>query len=160
MGILNTEELAMDFHLDRLLNLPALTIEKCLDTETEVHLTLKSLKESVNCPCCGVETDSINQERPLRVRDVSIFGKFTYLYFKRRQFYCENCQKYGTEPLDYIDFKRQTTRRYQEYIYKRVKVSTVSEVAREEGLTYDRVKSMFENQFLKKKMNVPQEESA
>jgi hypothetical protein len=40
----------MDFHLDRLLNLPDLTIEKCLDTETEVHLNLKSLKESVNRP--------------------------------------------------------------------------------------------------------------
>jgi transposase len=142
----------MDFHLDRLLNLPDLRIEKCLDTESEVHLTVKSWKESENCPCCGLETDRINQERPLRVRDVSIFGKFTYLYFKRRQFYCENCQKYWTEPLEYIDFKRQTTQRYQEYIYKRVKVSTVSEVAREEELTYDRVQSIFENQFLKKKV--------
>jgi transposase len=141
----------MDFHLDRLLNLPDLRIEKCLDTESEVHLTVKSWKESVNCPGCGLETDRINQERPLRVRDVSIFGKFTYLYFKRRQFYCENCQKYWTERLEYIDFKRQTTQRYQEYIYKRVKVSTVSEVAREEELTYDRVQSIFENQFLKKK---------
>lgn len=143
----------MDFHLDRLLNLRTLTVEKCRDTETEVHLTLKSLKESVMCPGCGVETDRINQERPLRVRDVSIFGKITYLYLKRRQFYCQNCQKYVTESLEYIDFKRQTTRRYQEYIYKRVKVSTVSEVAPEEGLTYDRVKSIFEVQFQKKKLN-------
>jgi transposase len=139
----------MDFHLERLLNFPNITIEKCTETESEVHLELRWLNQSIPCKFCGCQTDNINQRRPLKARDLSILGKFTVLTVERRQFRCDSCQKYFTEPIDFIDFDRHSTGRYQKYIYDHVKISNLTQVAREEHLTYDRVKSMFEQQYKK-----------
>jgi transposase len=139
----------MDFHLDRLLDFPNMSIEKYTQTESEVHLSLRGLKQSVVCTLCGCETDRVNQHRPVEVRDLPILGKDTILTITRRQFKCEVCQKYFTEPMDFVDFERHSTQRYQMYIYNRVKVETVTQVARDEHLTYDRVKSIFDKQFKK-----------
>jgi hypothetical protein len=76
----------MDFHLERLLNFPNITIEKCTETESEVHLELRWLNQSIPCKFCGCQTDNINQRRPLKARDLSILGKFTVLTVERRQF--------------------------------------------------------------------------
>jgi transposase len=133
----------MDLYLDGLLNFPNITIEKCIISESKTELTLKFLNHSIICPHCSNKIDEIHQERAISVRDLSIFGKLTILNLNRRQFYCESCHKFTTEKLDYIDFDRHTTLRYQNYIYERVRVSTVTQVAKEESLTYDRVQSIF-----------------
>jgi transposase len=145
----------MDFHLDRLLNFPNVTIEKCISSDDTIELTLRNLNESIVCPHCGEEIDEIHQERPISVRDLSVFGKLTQLNLKRRQFYCQDCQRYSTEEIDYIDFDRHTTIRYQEYIYERVKVSTVSQVAKEEKSTYDRIQSIFREVHQRRGENKP-----
>ncbi|WP_445300887.1 transposase family protein [Microcoleus sp. BR0-C5] len=36
----------------------------------------------------------MNQNRPVLIRDLSIFGQPVYLQVPRRQFYCRTCQKY------------------------------------------------------------------
>lgn len=146
----------MDFHLDQLLNFPNTTIEKCIDKGDEVHLKIEFTNDSVPCIFCDHEIDQINQSRPLSVRDLPIFGKITILQINRRQFKCEHCQKYFTESIDFIDFDRHSTIRYQEYIYNRVKTSNITQVARDENLTYDRIKSIFDVQFERKKKIKPQ----
>ena len=79
----------------------------------------------------------------------------TVLEIGRRQFYCNHCQKYFTERLDFIDFPRQITERYKDYIFERVRVSTITQIAKEESLNYDQVKGIFEDRFtVKKKDNI------
>ena len=55
------------------------------------------------------------------MRDLAIFGQVVYLNVPRRQFYCQNCQKYPTEPLSFVEKRRNYTIRYEEYIYEKVK---------------------------------------
>ncbi|NJL02929.1 MAG: transposase family protein, partial [Spirulinaceae cyanobacterium SM2_1_0] len=64
----------------------------------------------------------------------------------RRQFYCKNCQKYFTERLEFIDWGRKYTQRYEEYIYHRVNASSVEQVKREEDLSWDQVQGIYKNQ--------------
>ena len=132
-----------------MLNCPTVTIEKCTETEHEVPLGLGWLNPSTPCQFCGGQTNKIHQRRPLHVRDLSILGKLTVLTIERRQFSCKSCQKYFTESIDFIDFDCHSTHRYQRYVYNRVKVANVTQVARDEKLTYDRVKSIFDQQFKK-----------
>jgi transposase len=61
----------------------------------------------------------------------------------RRQFYCPNCQRYITEKLEFIDKKRRQTQRYEQNIYARVQQSSISQIGREEELSYDEVKGIF-----------------
>jgi len=148
----------MDFALDRLLNFPNFTVEKCHIDEHKINLIIGFINEIAICPFCNHNTDKIHQERSLSVRDLPILGKSTVLEINRRQYYCQNCQRYFTESLDFIDFDRHSTNRYKQYIYERVKSSNITQITREENLSYDRVKSIFESQFSKKKNYRLQEE--
>lgn len=116
----------MDFALDRLLNFPNITVETYRIEEDKINLNIGFINETAACPFCKQHTDEIHQKRHLNVRDLPILGKSTILEIDRRQYYCQNCQKYFTESLDFIDFDRHSTNRYKQCIYERVKNAFVS----------------------------------
>jgi hypothetical protein len=59
------------------------------------------------------------------------------------QFYCANCQRYVTEKLEFLEKKRRHTQRYEQNIYTRVQQSSMEQIGREEGLSYDEIKGIF-----------------
>jgi transposase len=83
----------MDFHLDTLLQLPNVTDDSCTHQPTEVYLKLRFLTEEANCSHCGKLSSELHQNRPILIRDLSVFGQGTYLKVPRRQFYCRECQR-------------------------------------------------------------------
>ena len=141
----------MDFHLDTLLNFPHVTVESCTQQLGEVHLKLRLLNEESPCSHCGNLSSELHQSRPMVVRDLSIFGQATYLRVSRRQFYCHDCQRYFTELLMFIEAGRHYTRRFEEYIYQQVQLSSIEQVSRVEGLSFDRIQGIFKHQYAQKK---------
>lgn len=133
----------MSFHLDYLLDLPGITVETCSYIEGYVRLQIRIISEGIECLHCGSYTEELHQNRPILVRDLSTFGKAVYLQVPRRQFYCYSCQHYLTEVLEFIDWKRRHTRRYEENIYQRIQSSSIEQVSREEDLSADEIKGMF-----------------
>jgi transposase len=95
------------------------------------------------CPHCENYTEELHQNRPILTRDLSVFGRSVYLKVPRRQFYCRSCQRYSTEKLEFLDKKKRHTQRYEQNIYTRVKQSSMEQIWREEGLSYDEIKSIF-----------------
>jgi transposase len=98
------------------------------------------------CPHCQQSRDELHQIRPILIRDLPISGQLIELEIPRRQYYCNNCQKYFTEQLCFVDEGRRYTKRYEEYIYHRVQVTTVEQVKREEELSWDQVQGIFNHQ--------------
>lgn len=141
----------MDIRLDALLNLPWVTIESCTIREQVIYLRLEVLKDTCECPHCGQANQEINQVRYRSVRDLSISGRTTYLEVPSRQFYCQRCQKYYTEKLEFVEPRRFYTQRYEQDIYQRVQQSSLTQVGREEGLKFDAVEGIFKHQYAKKK---------
>ena len=92
--------------------------------------------------------------RPILARDLSTFGKAVYLKVPRRQFYCPNCQRYATEVLQWMDWKRHHSKRYEEYVWQRIKVSSIEHVSREEGLSVEEVKGIFDHVNAQKKKHL------
>lgn len=133
----------MDFHLDTLLNLPNVTVFTCFKKEGFNILQLNFINTKINCPYCGKSTENIHQNRPILVRDLSIFGTAVYLKIPRRQIYCQSCQKYSTEVLEFVEKGRSYTKRYEEYIYQRVKELTVEQVSNNEQLSGEQVENIF-----------------
>lgn len=144
----------MDFHLDTLLNLPFVTVETCNYLDEEVYLILRFLTEESSCPHCGSLTDKLHQNRPILIRDLPVFGKIVYLKVPRRQFYCSCCQRYFTEKLEFVDWERRYTIRYEEQIYQRVQNSSIEQLSREEKLSFEQVQGIFNHQYNKKKLRV------
>jgi len=133
----------MDFHLNSLLNLPNTTVFTCYKEVGFTVLYLQLINEGINCPNCQNYTDIIHQTSETLIRDLSIFGAGVYLKVPRRKFYCNNCQKYPTEQLSWVENKQRFTQRYQEYIYERVKESSCEQVSRMEDLSADQVQRIF-----------------
>jgi transposase len=123
-------------------------------------LKLRLLNEEVSCSHCQKFSSELHQNRPILIRDLSIFGQATYLQVPRRQFYCDVCQRYFTESLPFIDEGRQYTRRYEEYIYQQVQASSMEQVSRVEGLSFDRIEGIFKHQYAQKKTSDGQGSSA
>ncbi|MBD1811423.1 transposase family protein [Microcoleus vaginatus] len=46
------------------------------------------LSEGTVCHHCKNDTEKLHQNRPIIVRDLSVFGRPVYLKIPRRQFYC------------------------------------------------------------------------
>ena len=136
----------MDFHLDGLLNLPHITIERCIKNDKKTILKVGFLTDYATCPHCQKSTDELHQIRPILIRDLPISGQLIELEIPRRQYYCKNCQKYFTEQLCFVDVGRRYTQRYEEYIYHRVQVTTVEQVKREEELSWDQIQGIFNHQ--------------
>ena len=141
----------MDFHLDSLLNLPNVTVFSCSQKEGFIVLKLELLNEGINCPHCQKYTDILHQNRPILVRDLSICGQGVYLQVPRRQFYCPHCKKSPTERLPFLEMRRKYTIRYEEYIYERVKELTVEQVSKNEQLSPEQVKQIFQRIAARKK---------
>ncbi len=118
----------MSFHLDYLLDLPGVKVETCTQIEGKIYFKLSALASEIVCPHCNNYTEELHQNRPILVRDLSVFGRFVYLQVPRRQFYCPNCQRYITEKLEFIDKKRRHTQRYEQNIYARVQQSSISQI--------------------------------
>lgn len=121
----------MDFHLDGLLNLPHITIERCIKNERKTILKVCFFTDYATCPHCQKSTDELHQIRTILIRGLPISDQLIELEIPRRQYYCKNCQKSFTEQLCFVDVGRRYTKRYEEYIYHRVQVTTVSQVKRE-----------------------------
>ena len=141
----------MDFHLDALLNLPYITVESCLQQEQGVLLKLRCLNERSECPHCQQPSDEVHQNRPVLIRDLSVFGQLTYLQIPRRQFYCRPCQRYFTERFTFVDWERRYTQRYEEHIYRQVQSSSIEQVSRTEALSWDQVQGVFVHKFAQEK---------
>ena len=146
--------LPMDFHLDILLNLPNVTVESCIYQDDEVNLILRFLTEGSCCPHCGSYTEELHQNRPILIRDLPIFGRIVYLKVPRRQFYCGNCQRYFTEKLEFVDWERRYTQRYEENIYQRIKSSSIEQVSREERLSSEQAQGIFTHKSVQKKNRI------
>lgn len=128
----------MDIHLDTLLGLPNVSVFTCYQKERFIILELELVNEGIPCPHCQTYTDKLHEDRPILVRDLSICGEGVYLKVPRRQFVCPHWKKISTERLSFLEMGRQYTRRYEEYIYERVKELTVEQVSKNEDLSSEK----------------------
>jgi transposase len=133
----------MDFYLDNLLNLPDIVADSYSSTLDAIILKLRLVNDGINCPNCNEYIHKLHQTRPILVRDLSIFGRVVYLKVPRRQFYCTSCKTSPTESLSWLNKKQRQTNRYQEYIYERVKESTVKQVSENEKMSEDAIQDIF-----------------
>ncbi|MEJ6485869.1 transposase [Nostoc punctiforme UO1] len=129
---------------NRILDLPGAKVESCTQIDGKILLGLRIVGEGMVCHHCQNYTEQLHQNRPILVKDLPVFGRPVYLKVPRRQFYCPNCQRYPTEKLDFLDIKRRHTQRYEQNIYERVKQSSMEQIGREEGLSYDEIKGIFD----------------
>ena len=133
----------IDNNLTELLNLPQSSVISWIPVEDSICFHIQLNNNGTKCPHCHSVTTEFNQNRPILVRDLPVFGKPVYLRVPRRQFYCRKCQRYSTEFLEWLNWKRRHTQRYEANIFERIKGASIEKVAQEEGMSFDEVEGIF-----------------
>lgn len=65
------------------------------------------------CPRCAQPSSSHYDSRVVKLRDEPIRGVGTVVFVTKHRFWCKNCRKPFTEPLQGVMPKRRTTQRYR-----------------------------------------------
>jgi transposase len=138
-------------NLTTLLNLPNLEVIGCESAEDAVVLEVKPTLKVAMCPECQRPSASLHDyDAPRLVRDLSMFGRKSYLRIRGRRFECETCQNAFTERLEWIAFDSSYTRRFEEYVFTLCRKNTVQDVSQMLELGYEAVEGLFKRQAKKR----------
>lgn len=103
--------------LEQILGIHNTKIIGIKQNETEIHIYLECVNESVICPICKCECDIIHEKKEKKeLRDCAIFGKKCFLHFTHRRFKCSKCDKTFMERLNWIDSYGRYTQRYARWL--------------------------------------------
>lgn len=122
------------------LDLPEIRIISSETSEGEITIRVESTRESATCWKCGREIDMFHcHGRKLRLRHLPILGRPVYIELHPKRFRCPFCDTTTTQKLDWYEERSPHTKAYDDYLLLSVINSTVSDVARKEGASYDEV---------------------
>ncbi len=122
--------------LSRLLGLEGLTVTAVVERGGELDLEVELATPAGCCPCCGRARCEV-KERPLvRVRDLPIAGRRTFLVWRKRRFRCCACGCTFTERHEELPPRQRVTRRFRRRLFARASEGAAhAEVARGEETT-------------------------
>ncbi len=125
------------------LDLPEVRVVKNeLSERDEITITVESTREWAICWKCGRETREFHgYGRTLRLRHLPILGKPVFIQLRPKRFRCPYCDDHPTttQKLDWYDERSPHTKPYNDWLLLSLISSTISDVARKEGASYDEV---------------------
>ena len=136
------------------LDIPDVEILKVENNEVgDLIITVKSTKKKTCCRVCEKEIDRVHgYGETILLRHLPILERRVYIRLKPIRYICDDCdnQPTTTEQPDWYKRRSKFTKAYEEYMMRSLINSTVSDVARKEGVTSDCVEGTLERQVLKK----------
>ena len=144
--------------INRLIDIPGYEVKglhfEQQGSEFILHVEIKNSQDLFHCHC-GYSTDTYYDCQYFKVRDLP-FGKWkiVYLWFKKHRI---ECPQYGivTESLEWLDPRSRCTKRLADEIALACRnLRSISDVAREYRLSWDRVKEI-DKKAMEKELNPP-----
>jgi len=136
------------------LDIPNVEILKIEKNKTEdLIITVKSTKCSTLCHKCGKEaTKSNGYGETIVLQHLPILGQQVYIRIKLARYQCEYCddKPTTTEQTSWFNRRSKFTKAYEEYLMRSLINSTLVDVSRKEGLSYDDIKGVLDRQVEKK----------
>lgn len=123
------------------LDLPEVRVLK-YEVSGQIIIAVESTREWAICHKCGEKTHEFHSYgRQLRLRHMPILGRSVIIEIRPKRFRCPACDgnPTTTQKLEWYDERSQNTKAYDQWLLLQTIGSTISDVARKEGISYDRV---------------------
>ena len=101
-----------------LLELEDVSITKTESTQEANLLYLEVPLHPHRCPSCGTLTHTVHDYRTQKVLDLPLYGKCTYLLYRKRRYRCPNCGKRFAETNSFLPRYAHTTNRFFLRLYQ------------------------------------------
>lgn len=135
------------------LDIPDVEILKIETNKTEdLIITVKSTKCSTPCHKCGKEAKKSNgYGETIILQHLPILGHQVYIRIKLTRYQCEDCndKPTTTEQTSWFNRRSKFTKAYEEYLMRSLINSTISDVSRKEGVSYDDIEGVLNRQIEK-----------
>jgi transposase len=132
------------------LDIPDIEILKIEKNKTQdLIITVKSTKCSTPCHKCGKEaTKSNGYGETIILQHLPILGQQVYIRIKLPRYRCEYCddKPTTTEQTSWFNKRSKFTKAYEEYLMRSLINSTILDVSRKEGVSYDDVEGVLNRQ--------------
>jgi transposase len=135
------------------LDIPDVEILKIETNKTEdLIITVKSTKDSTPCHKCGNEAKRSNgYGETIMLQHLPILGRQVFIRIKLARYQYEICddKPTTTEQTSWFNRRSKFTKAYEEYLMRSLINSTISDVSRKEGVSYDDIEGVLDRQIKK-----------
>jgi transposase len=123
--------------------------------EVGLVLYLENLTSIVTCPNCRSTTDKLHQNYELTIRDISWGEQEIYLRVNRRQMRCDGCATKFREELEFVNKRRNYTKRFKNKIIQEVIESDIKNVAQRNNVSEQEIETMLKDAVQELKVRKP-----
>jgi transposase len=135
----------MQDDVSRLLGIEGMAVTGVSDHGWWVELEVEMLARAGCCRWCGRGSLKVKERDVVRVRDLPLAGRITYLCWRKRRFGCEGCGRTFTEMHPALPSRQRVSARFRARLFERCRGGGAhAEVAREERTTRYQVDRAFQ----------------
>ena len=107
-----------------------------------VYFKIQQDRFSLRCPVCGSKKVIRKGDKARTFRTLTIGHKPVFIDFSVPRVKCEKCQALQQVKVGFADERRTYTRSFERYVLELSRFSTISDVARHLGVSWDMVKDI------------------
>lgn len=127
-----------------LLGLQDVQVKNVEQKQDSIHVFCNLMQKPHKCPACGALTNTVHDYREQVIKDISAFGKKTFIHLKKRRYKC-SCGKRFAEDNSFLPRYHRMTNRLSAYIIDKLRCEcSFTSVSREVNLSVSTVIRIFD----------------
>lgn len=104
-----------------LLDLKGVKIIKFRNRKNRIRIHIELPVREHTCPCCHSKTSRVHDYRFQLIKDIPIYYKDTFIYYRKRRYLCKNCGKRFYEKNNFLPKRARKTNRLSAFIIEKLK---------------------------------------
>jgi len=119
--------------VSRLVGIDGLVVTGVVEVGCQLEIEVELVTEVACCRWCGRASLAVKDPPVVRVRDLSIAGRVTFLRWRKRRYWCEVCERTFTETHSALPARQRVSARFRAHLFERCRGGGAhAEVARDE----------------------------
>ena len=104
-----------------LLDLKGVKVIKFRNRKNRIRIHIELPVREHTCPCCHSKTSRVHDYRFQLIKDIPIYYKDTFIYYRKRRYLCKNCGKKFYEKNNFLPKRARKTNRLSAFIIEKLK---------------------------------------
>lgn len=107
--------------ITNLLDLKGVKVTKFRNRKNRIRIHIELPVREHTCPCCYSKTSRVHDYRFQLIKDIPIYYKDTFIYYRKRRYLCKNCGKRFYEKNNFLPKRARKTNRLSAFIIEKLK---------------------------------------
>jgi transposase len=130
--------------VSRLVGIDGVVVTDVIEVGRQLEIEVELLVEVACCRWCGRASLAVKDRPVVRIRDLPVVGRVTFLRWRKRRYWCEGCERTFTETHPALPSRQRVSARFRAHLFDRVCGGGAhAEVARDERISRYQVSKAF-----------------